>query len=243
MRICVASLLAAALGVGAAQAADLPMVAKAPAKVVVQNWTGVYIGAYGGYAWANSGFFDITGGVDDGAHVATGGVAGGTLGANFQSGIWVFGVEADGGWADINGNNLSPSLVATSVQSKIDTLSTITGRVGVAPWQNTLFYVKGGGAYATRRVDLVSTARGLVTQTGDSDRWGWVVGAGVEYMFAPNWSVKAEYNYIDFGNKGVTLVGTGGVTTLEGFRQNVQVAKAGINYRFTSWPGPGVAWR
>lgn len=186
MRICVASLLAAALGVGATQAADLPMVTKAPAKVVVQTWTGVYIGAYGGYAWANSGFFNRTTGFDDGGHVASGGVAGGTLGINYQTGIWVVGVEADGGWADIKGNNLSPSLVATGVHSKIDTLSTITGRVGVAPWQNTLFYVKGGGAYATRHVDLFSTATGVVTQAGGDDRWGWVVGAGAEYMFAPN---------------------------------------------------------
>ena len=243
MRICVASLLAAALGVCAAQAADLPMVTKAPAKVVLQNWTGIYIGAYGGYAWANSGFFNTGTGFDDGAHIATGGIAGGTLGANYQSGVWVFGVEADGGWADIKGTNTSPSLVATSVHSKIDTLSTVTGRVGVAPWQNTLFYVKGGGAYATRHVDLISTATGLLTQTGESDRWGWVAGVGVEYMFAPNWSAKAEYNYIDFGNKGLTLAGAGGVTSLESFRQNVQVVKAGINYRFSTWGGPGAVWR
>ena len=129
------------------------------------------------------------------------------------------------------------------MQSKIDTLSTITGRVGVAPWQNMLFYVKGGGAYATRRVDLVSTATGLTTATGDSDRGGWVAGVGVEYMFAPNWSVKAEYDYIDFGNKGMTLVTPGGVATVEAFRQSVQVAKAGINYRFTGWSGPGAVWR
>mgnify|MGYP002651092291 CR=1 FL=1 len=241
MRI-VAGLLAVAFGVGAAQAADLPMVTKAPAKVVAQTWTGVYIGAYGGYAWANTGLGNATAVLDDGAHIATGGVAGGTLGANYQTGYWVFGVEADGGWADIKGNNLSLSRVATSMQSKIDTLSTITGRVGVAPWQNTLFYVKGGGAYATRRVDLVSTTTGLVTQTGDSDRWGWVVGVGAEYMFAPNWSAKVEYNYMDFGDKTLSVAGTTGAT-LEGLRQEVQVIKAGINYRFAGWPGAGPwAW-
>jgi outer membrane immunogenic protein len=141
----------------------------------------------------------------------------------------------DGVWANIKGSNLSPSRVATNMQSKIDTLSTITGRVGVAPWQSTLFYVKGGGAYATRTIDLVSTATGLVTQTGDSDRWGWVVGVGAEYMFAPNWSAKVEYNYMDFGNKSLTIAGTGG-TTIESLRQEVQVVKAGINYRFAGWP-------
>jgi outer membrane immunogenic protein len=78
-------------------------------------------------------------------------------------------------------------------------------------------------------------------QTGDSDRWGWVVGAGAEYMFAPNWSAKVEHNFVDFGNKSMTLAGTGGVTTIEVFRQNVQLVQAGINYRFVGWPGP--VWR
>lgn len=243
MRISIASSLAIALSVGAVQAADLPMVTKAPAKVVAQTWTGIYIGAYGGYAWANTGLGNATALLDDGSHVADGGIAGGTLGANYQTGIWVFGVEADGGWADIKGSNLSPSRVATSMESKIDTLSTITGRIGVAPWQNTLFYVKGGGAYATRTVNLVSTATGLLTQTGDSDRWGWVVGAGVEHMFAPNWSAKIEYNYIDFGDKTLAVSGPAGAT-LERLRQEIQVVKVGINYRFAGWSGAGPwPWR
>lgn len=138
MRLSVASLLAAVLSVGAAQAADLPMVTKAPAKIVAATWTGVYIGAYGGYGWANTGLSDVTGGVDDGSHVADGGLAGGTLGANYQTGMWVFGVEADGGWADLKGSNLSPSRVATSMESKIDTLATIPAAsaslLGTAPY-------------------------------------------------------------------------------------------------------------
>jgi outer membrane immunogenic protein len=55
-------------------------------------------------------------------------------------------------------------------------------------------------------------------------------------MFAPNWSAKVEYNYIDFVDKSVAVSGPAGAT-LESLRQEAQVVKVGINYRFAGWPG------
>ena len=234
MKLTCTSVLLAALGVGASHAADLPMVTKAPAKVVESTWTGLYIGAYGGYGWANTGFFDTVNVVDDGSHVARGGMAGGTLGVNYQTGVWVLGIEADGGWADIKGGNVAPSAPFVTGHAKIDALATITGRAGFASGR-TLFYVKGGGAWASRTVEPFLTATGATLATGKDDRWGWVVGAGVEHMFAPNWSAKVEYNFIDLGNHNVVVAGPNS-NSIEALRQEVQTVKAGINYRFASWP-------
>ncbi len=113
-------------------------------------------------------------------------------------------------------------------------LGSITGRVGYT-WGPGLIYVKGGYAYSDNN-EKVTTAAGVPVAfaiSGDH-RNGYTVGAGIEYMFAPNWSAKAEYQYYNFGNATFVTPALGTFTTDD------HTIKAGVNYRF-NWAGPVAA--
>jgi len=97
--------------------------------------------------------------------------------------------------------------------------------------------VKGGYAYSdnNEKVTIGGVPAAFII-TGDHSN-GYTVGAGLEYMFAPSWSAKAEYQYYNFGDAHFTagpLVGTGNFTTAD------HTFKAGLNYRF-NWASPVVA--
>ena len=74
-----------------------------------------------------------------------------------------------------------------------------------------------------------------MTGSVDDDRVGWTVGVGLEYALTPNWSVKGEYNYMDFGterNRFTTVVFPVNSYHDTDIRQHVSVVKFGVNYRF-----------
>jgi outer membrane immunogenic protein len=243
-------------GFGSATAADMAVKARpAPLPAPIFSWTGFYIGVHGGGAWFDKDWtapltpINIAGGCPGcplfvGSHNGSSWLVGGQAGFNYQAGMWVLGVEADGSWTDLKGSNVS-LLVPTALNtSKTDGLVTLAGRGGIAVSQ-ALFYVKGGGAWAHDRFyTSLPAAPGVALQLGDSDRWGWMVGAGVEYAFANNWSVKAEYNHLDFGTHTETLSAQPGCIGCSPFqydvKQTVDLVKVGINYRF-GWGGPVLA--
>ena len=203
--------LAAVVAAGAAQAADLPTKARvAPVYAAPFNWTGFYIGAHIGAGWATAELDPFT------THNLNGFLGGGQIGYNWQSGWAVFGVEADASLADIKG-----SFFDFGISSKIDSLGTVTARFGGAV-AHALVYVKGGGAWAHDKHQI----EGL---SASETIWGWTVGAGVEYAFAPNWSGKVEYNFLDFGKHTFTFEP---IPLQEDIRQTVHTVKFGINYRF-----------
>ncbi len=239
-----ASLIAAAiLTAHSAFAADLPAqpVYKAPVAVVAQTWTGFYVGANGGWARShNCWVFDpATTANSEGCHNGDGAVAGGQIGYNWQTGRTVFGLEAAGDWANLKGSNESVSFPGNFNQTKVDAIGMFTGRLGWAAWNSTLLYVKGGAA-VTHNKYLATTLVPVTSATSSDTRWGWVAGAGIEYAFAPNWSIAGEYDYLDMGSKVVRFGDfTGGffctATCQERINQRVHMVTARLNYRF--WTG------
>jgi outer membrane immunogenic protein len=253
-----------ALSTGAS-AADLPArpIYKAPAPAPAFSWTGFYIGGHLGGAWGTTestlqdvtidrqcpkevvavavealaikcvgGSRTISGlGIPISQTQTNGFVGGGQVGYNLQVSSWaVLGVEGDIAWTDVKGT--SPCVILLACSTKHDWLATVTGRFGVT-YDRLMFYAKGGVAWAdsTYKVALGNVAAISVSDT----RFGWVFGAGTEYAFAPNWSAKIEYNYIDFGNEHYNFVfGNPGnsITFGTDIKEKMHVVKAGLNYRF-----------
>ncbi|MBR0705188.1 MULTISPECIES: outer membrane protein [Bradyrhizobium] len=218
--------LSAAAPALAADLAARPYTKAPPAAIAtIYDWSGFYIGINGGGGSSHA-TWDFVGVGREGSHDATGGTVGGQIGYRWQSGQWVFGVEGQGNWADFSGDNQS-ALFATRNRTKIDAFGLITGQVGYA-WNNVLIYVKGGAAVVSDKYEISSTAGALLSSTSDT-RWGGTVGAGLEYGFAPNWSVGVEYNHIFLSDKDVTFAGFAGT---ERIRQDVDMGLVRLNYKF-----------
>jgi outer membrane immunogenic protein len=219
----------------AALSADLSVrpkpVYKAPPVVApVTVWTGCYIGAHGGYGWGHKTWSDNDlDGFEFAKHNIDGALAGGQIGCDYQSGPWVFGIEGQGSWTDINGSSVDTlSQSGAIADSKVRALGSVTGRVGWAINQS-LLYVKGGAAVASDKFRDASDVAFNIEST--QTRWGWTVGAGWEWMFAPSWSVKAEYMYMDFGSKDIS-----NDTFDFAINQHVHTVKVGINWHFSGGP-------
>ena len=97
---------------------------------------------------------------------------------------------------------------------------------------NVLLYVQGGAAWAQRKLDFFDNA-GVQVGEVSRTRTGWTVGGGAEWMFAPHWSVFAEYNFMGFGTQSATFTGCGGTCVVNASaKANVQDVLAGVNYKF-----------
>jgi outer membrane immunogenic protein len=242
-----------ALGIAApASAADLAArpYTKAPPPMIaaIYDWSGFYVGINGGWGSSRKSwdFVDPAGVfvANEGSHDATGGTVGGQIGYRWQASQWVFGLEAQGNWADFHGRNQSLAFPVFGNDSRVDAFGLFTGQVGYA-FNNALFYVKGGAAVTSDRYRSFAVATGaIVTNNVDNTRWGGVVGVGLEYGFAPNWSVAIEYDHLFMQDKTYTFINNGvaGVAgtlfSTERIRQDVDLVTARINYR---WGGPVVA--
>jgi outer membrane immunogenic protein len=255
----------ASIAVTSANAADMAArtYTKAPPMVSIYNWSGFYAGINGGGGSAHT-CWDITNNagvvvnppIAEGCHNATGGTAGGQIGYRWQATNWVFGLEAQGNWANFKGSNPNQFAVIGGLSlnndvSKIDAFGLFTGQVGYA-FKNVLVYAKGGAAAVHDKYSATVTPAGVlfapagvvVGQTGavgSETRWGGAAGAGVEYGFAPNWSVALEYDHLFMGQRDVVTTSVAPFVappSTHRIRQDVDMGLVRINYTFG---GPVVA--
>lgn len=240
--------------------------AKAPAMVVpTATWTGFYAGLNAGYGWGSEAIgisgdpSVLTVAIPNGIVPASiadnpkGFIGGGQIGYNHQFGQWVLGVEADLQWSDIKRSQTVLTAAPgglppfrTSDEQKLEWLGTLRGRVGFVPAPQWLIYGTAGLAYGSVSVSGYSALNHPVfppcflTYCGAASisdtQVGWAAGAGFEFGFAHNWSVKAEYLYYDLGTTSLfmpDLLGrvppTFQIHTVD-FKGNI--ARGGVNYRF-----------
>jgi outer membrane immunogenic protein len=234
------------LAAAQASAADLRLKAppKPPIAAPAYNWTGVYIGGHLGWGWETNNTTAISGGVSfpPGYQFPTvhqdGFLGGGQIGFNYQVAQWVLGAESDISWTGIQGSTTFPSPVDARfsiAQSQILWTSTLTGKLGYA-WSNWLVYGKAGAAWA----ELQSSSMTFHSTTGilssfdpavNVSRFGWTAGAGIEYGLGNNWSVRAEYDYMDFGTARVTTTDNTNTVLVRDSATTLSEVKFGADYR------------
>jgi outer membrane immunogenic protein len=209
-------------------AADLPEAAppppvKAPAFIPspVYNWSGVYIGINGGYGFGNSEWKDP---VDTGNFGLDGGLVGGTLGVNFQTGQFVFGLEGDADWTNIQGSTSSGGCLGFVCQTSNDWLSTFRARVGVA-FDRVLLYGTAGGAAGNVKANLSGFG------STDSTEFGWSAGAGLEYAITENVTIRGEYLFVDLADGSCSTVVCGAATSVP-VSFNTSLVRAGLDFKF-----------
>lgn len=208
------------LGVSSASAADLyqappassPVYAPAP----VFSWTGLYAGIHGGWGWGDttastSSAFNI--GID-------GGLFGGQIGYNYMlPNNIVLGVEGDISWSGMSGSVTA----GPTVTQDLDWVGTVRGRLGYA-MGNWMPYVTGGFAFGggTRTTNIGS-------QSASATHTGYALGAGVEWAFAPQWTAKVEYQYVNLGGSTYTFTFPPPSPSVD---MTISTVRVGLNYKF-----------
>jgi outer membrane immunogenic protein len=211
---------------------------KAPPPIAapIYNWTGFYIGGHIGAAFGNDNNFNglVVSNNNDARFL--GGVQGGF---DYQfAPNWVLGAEAQYSW--LSGNAVHAVFQNGYIYNNDRRgIGSVTGRIGYT-WGPGLLYVKGGYAFADNNESLFLAGVQQPFGFDGNHKDGYTVGAGLEYMFAPNWSGKVEYQYYNFGD--ARFVAPVALVPFGSFHNDEHTIKAGINYRFNfGGPGPVVA--
>jgi outer membrane immunogenic protein len=241
---------------GLAQAADMPL--KAVPLAPVFTWTGLYLGADAGYGWnsaSGSSFCTTPGGVVNGFGCSApgsetlnlkGGFVGGQVGYNLQTGLFVWGIEAD---IQVSGINQTATTSvpccnaafagppgSLSISDRLEWFGTVRGRLGLAIWDHTLLYGTGGVIYGEEYLSQTKTFP-VTTYSGINTpiHTGWIGGVGVEYAFTNNISAKLEGLFYDMGSQTrvVSTAPLSGFTTTGTFSSNNgAMVRLGANLKF-----------
>ncbi len=239
----IAGIAAVAFCGAPALAADMPTKGPVYKAEPMFNWTGFYIGGNVGYGWGGSAEKDPATGVGVAAIHAKGPAAGGQFGLNYQMGHVVVGVQGDVDWININGTDHACSNGALTCHGHNVWFDTLVGRVGYAV-DRVLYYTKGGAAWLHEEFQQTANVGVLcvVPCKGSATYTGWIVGAGVEYAFAPNWSVAVDYGYAHFPKVQITSSNSVGDVNVVDIVHHANIVKFSLNYKFGDWgKGPVVA--
>lgn len=232
----------------------------APAPLPECNWSGFYLGLNVGGQFGHA--EDVN--VDDYGFARNDGprpwgydqsgvIAGGQVGYNFQWNWIVLGIEADGGYMNIEGDGFEPDPAPGTPEfnrgsrpdirgrSDSDFYTTFRGRIGIALNQ-WLFYATGGGIgvnWNTRVVDDCSVfpcQSSTINAHEEDFVWGWTVGGGIERMIGCHWSIKAEYLYYTLDDQDFSGTRFFGTSEAGNFRFEAHdqgnIVRAGLNYKF-----------
>ncbi len=236
-RLLMAGALAFAVAAGQALAADLPQpapppqapVAYVPTVAPVYNWGGIYFGANGGYGFGSSEWSDPNNfaAPNTGNFSTTGFLVGPTVGVNFQTDAFVFGIEGDfdASWLDGKSSSAYCGVLGFGAGAQCETkntwLGTVRARVGYAA-DRVLFYGTAGGGVG----NIEQGAQGATNSSfASSSKAGWTAGAGVEVAFADNWTARIEYLFVDLQNASL-----GTPTTTVTF--DASMVRLGVDYKF-----------
>lgn len=206
----------------AAEAADIPVPYEGPphSVIVYYNWTGFYAGINAGYGWGTSNW-DL-GGLVGIESKPDGFMVGGTLGYNYQTGSFVWGLEGDIGWSDVMGDVACLGILTCETRNKW--FATARVRLGYA-FDRFMPYITGGGAFG----DVEANVNPIGFSTS-STRVGWTAGAGLEYAFLDNWTAKIEYLYVDLGSFDTGFTAPLVTNNVD---LTMNVVRAGLNYKFS----------
>jgi outer membrane immunogenic protein len=228
-----------------AAAADLPVKApvyKAPVAAPVYSWTGCYFGANTGYAWAHTGIVEtsVNGNpatFDRGSQIDRGWAYGGQIGCDYQfNNNWVVGIRGMWDGSDITGSRHVGfgDFVEGTDHVKIDSFATLVVKLGYLLNPTLQLYGLGGVAWVHDHFYGTDPTNGEIS-TANQSRVGYDVGVGLSWMFARNWDLWVEYDYMGLGTKNVTFIGEGinsGILLGVDVKQNVSKVLVGIDYRF-----------
>lgn len=233
---------------GAALAADLPVDKSpviAPAPPPAFSWTGFYVGVSGGYGLDHVSYpFAVTTGAGfvggQSGLTERGGAVGLQIGYNYQlSGLplvgdnLVIGIEGDADWSDINGASTTPTVLGPATfGTRIETFGGIEGRVGYA-FDRLLIFLQGGIPYATTKSYFNAGGfSGSTTETRFRIGRQNLIGAGAEYAFDQNWSIRADYVYSFVGAWWDSFTPAPGVNVGFMTRTSFHTARASVDYHF-----------
>jgi outer membrane immunogenic protein len=241
----------------AAHSADLAPMAP-PLPVPVFSWTGFYVGANVGGAWANNSWTDsvfLTNFNTNNNNSATNNtgviIGGGQIGGNYQIGNFVIGGEWEFDWTgNSNGGSgaVIPAVGTIVATTNNSWITTVAARFGYAVDHLLLYGKVGGGWVGNNNLTVTNVTTGASLTCGNftncgNNAGGWLVGAGGEYAFAPNWSAKFEYDYLGLGGRTFVIPATAPFLAGDVFTSHsrgIQEFKVGVNYLF-NWGAPVAA--